>query len=382
MKKVVLITSSLFLILTSLTSLHAADQDNCLMCHKYSGMGRYENGTDGRGRKRIFYVNEDIFKKTVHGRLRCKSCHTSVNKIPHTGVKKVNCAQNCHIEDPSSGREFSHERIAEALEKSIHGIKGTKHPEYKDDLPTCTYCHDNPINTVSGPQLSFVKICRQCHEKEEWARWFLKHQFYRTTKRRPSKDVVTLCSSCHQNSIMMSRHGLDVAVGFRDTYHGKAIAYGNEDVANCLNCHAPRGQGFTPHTIVSKTNPRSSVNAFNRQKTCQNYGWTGGCHPGATKEFALGREKIHASGVNVFKKAGLYGIASASTGKTNLPSTKRKSQKEDRRSSKDIFHAKVVFWINTGYKIAIAMIIGWMILHQMLDFIAIARERRRKGYGV
>ena len=355
-------------ILLPLPSL-AADEENCLMCHKYPGMGRYEDGPDGRGRKRIFYVNEEIFRNTIHGKLRCKDCHSDVTKIPHDRVKKVDCAKNCHLQDPSTGREFSHRRIAEALKRSVHGIEGTKKPEYKEDLPTCTYCHNNAVNTVSEDHLSFLNICMQCHGSEEWVKRFLKHQFFKMGKRRSSKEIVALCSSCHENKRMMDRHNLDVVIGFRDTYHGKAIAYGNEKVANCLNCHAPRGLGFTPHTILSKTDPRSSVSPANRIKTCRDRG----CHPGATEEFALGRKRIHPSGV-----ASVIEASVSSLGKKEAMAA---VGPEPQTLYDDVFREKVIYWINTGYKIAIAIIIGGMIIHQTLDFIATARERRRKGYG-
>ncbi len=349
----------------------SADKENCLMCHKYSGMGRYETVLSGKGRKRIFYINKDLFKETVHGELRCKDCHSDVTKIPHDRVRKVDCAKDCHIQDPSSGKEFSHRRIAELLKKSVHGVEGTNNPRYRKDLPTCTYCHNNPLNTVSDSKdhLYFLNICMQCHEKEEWARRFLKHQFYRMGKRRSSKEIVALCSSCHENKRMMDRHKLDVVIGFRDTYHGKAIAYGNEKVANCLSCHAPRSLGFTPHSIVSKRDLRSPVNPANRLKTCKNRG----CHPGATREFALGRKKIHPSGVEGLIKLASY----RPPGGTENPS-KGSDPPLPEALSEEVFHEKVVYWINTGYKIAIALIVGGMLMHQTLDFVATIRERRRE----
>ena len=347
--------------------LFASDQDNCLMCHKYSGMGRYEKGQTSI-MKRIFYINEGIFGTTVHGKLRCKDCHVGVDKIPHTGVEKVDCLRNCHINDPSTGKEFSHKRIVDALRQSVHGEDGTKNPKYKDDLPTCLYCHTNPvISTASDSHLSYLNICMQCHENEEWAKRFLRHQFFRMGVRRSSKDVVALCGSCHENKKIMDRHNLDVVVGFKDTYHGKAIAYGNEEVANCLSCHAARGLGLSPHSIVSKTDARSPINKENRLMTCQGKGGTGGCHPNATEKFALGQKSVHPSGLRE-----LFTVAPA-----GKPSEEGEGKGGERYS--DAFHYKVVYWINTGYKIAIGIIVGGMIFHQTLDFIAVARERRRKN---
>lgn len=364
-KKIVLLLVS-FILLQFSSILFAEDTENCLMCHKYSGMGRYERAADGRVKKRIFYINEDIFRNTVHGKLHCKACHIKVDKIPHTDVEKVDCSTNCHIKDPSSGGEFSHKRIVEAFSKSIHGIEGTKNPKYSDDLPRCLYCHTNPIIRVgSENHLAFLNICTQCHEKREWAERFLKHQFYRMSKRRSSKDLVALCGSCHENRRIMDRHKLDVVVGFKDTFHGKAINYGDDEVANCLSCHAPRVLGFNPHNIVSKTDPSSSVNEANRVNTCRNIGGVNTCHPSATREFALGRKKIHPSGLI----PSYADDAVISSGGVKEGQTKR---------AEDIFHAKVLYWINTVYKIAIGVIVGGMISHQTLDFIAVARERRRE----
>lgn len=346
----------------------ASDQENCLMCHKYSGMGRYEKGAGGI-KKRIFYIPEEIHKNSVHGKLRCKDCHVGVDRIPHTGVEKVDCSKNCHLNDPSSGKEFSHKKIVDSLNMSVHGAEGTKNPKFKDDLPTCLYCHSNPLyNTASESHLSYLNICIQCHENPEWAKRFLRHQFYRMSTRRSSKDVVALCGSCHENRKMMGRHNLDPVVGFKDTYHGKAITYGTEDVANCLNCHAPRGLGLSPHSIVSKTDAKSSVNAENRVKTCRNEGGVGTCHPAATEKFALGRKSIHPSGFNELLTSGPRQVSLSAD----------KDGADGERVVSEAFHYKVVYWINTVYKILIGAVVGGMITHQVLDFIATARERRRE----
>ncbi|MBI5893740.1 MAG: hypothetical protein HZB79_08850 [Deltaproteobacteria bacterium] len=336
------------------------------MCHKYSGMGRYEKGSEGTAKKRVYYIPEVIFKNTVHGKLRCKDCHIKVDKIPHTDVERVDCSTNCHIKDPSSGVEFSHKRIVETFNKSVHGIEGTKNPKHKNDLPTCLSCHTNPIISLSSDKhLGFLNICTQCHEKKEWAERFLKHQFYRMGQRRSSKDIVALCGGCHENRRIMDRHKLDVVVGFKDTFHGKAIKYGFGEVANCLSCHAPRVLGFNPHNILPKTDNNSPVNEASRLKTCQNSGGVDSCHPTATREFALGMKKVHPSG-----------ITPSFTVEDNADAAA--SGEASKHEADDIFRRNVIYWINTGYKVVIGFVVGGMVVHQILDFRAAARERRRE----
>ena len=84
-----------------------SDTGNCLLCHRYPSIGRY----DEKGTKRVFYVNDKKFAASVHGKLACKNCHVGLDKIPHTDVKKVDCATKCHIKEPSTNQEFSHMTI-------------------------------------------------------------------------------------------------------------------------------------------------------------------------------------------------------------------------------------------------------------------------------
>ena len=64
--------------------------------------------------------------------------------------------------------------------------------------------------------------------------------------------------------------------GYRDTYHGKAMALGRPnsapEVAACYDCH-----GF--HDVLPPSNPPSHLSKTNILATCQK------CHPGATQKF-------------------------------------------------------------------------------------------------
>ena len=196
-KWVFLVNGFIFIaIFLSSTIALATDQENCLMCHKYPGLGRYDKDEEGqRAVKKIFYVNEELYQPSYHGKLRCKACHEGVDQIPHTDVKKVDCASDCHIKDPSTGRDFSHKAIVEDLTKSAHGTEGSR-SDNKKDLPTCKNCHSNkPYQMDVAEQaksMGFLQVCLECHESKEWADRFYRHIVYNASRRRPSKEVVTV----------------------------------------------------------------------------------------------------------------------------------------------------------------------------------------------
>lgn len=336
------------------TTVMATDDENCLMCHKYPGLGRYAKDKKNlKAVKRIFYVNEELFSGSYHGKLRCKSCHEGVEEIPHTGVKKVDCASDCHLKDPSTGRDFSHKSIVNDLKQSAHGIEGSR-SEHKEDLPRCKDCHSNKNyqDVVKGQvkSMRFLKVCLECHESESWAERFYEHVYYRVSNRRSSKQVVALCSKCHADQAKMDRHELDVVVGFKDTFHGKAIQYGDEEVADCLSCHAPYDLGFSPHRIKSRRDDDSPVNPDRKLKTCQQVG----CHANAAEAFAK-KGKVHPSNIKV---------AAITEGEGAI-------SKEEQA-----FQAWVLDLIKLFYKVLIIAVVGGLGTHRLLDLYATHRERK------
>lgn len=337
-------------------------EGNCTMCHKYPGLGRIEKSEDNPSKKlkRLFYINNDLFESTYHGKIRCKSCHTGVDKIPHTGAPAVDCATDCHIMDPSSKKSFSHKKIVNDFNNSVHGKKGSSLKD-KSDLPVCKDCHNNKTYhaTIEKKMDSKhqVTVCHECHESKEFVQRFYEHIIYRTTKRRTSKEVVQLCSTCHADRELMDKARLDTVVGFTATFHAKAIKFGNEDVANCLNCHAPYETGYSPHRIISRREDNSPVNVANRLQTCRQ----SECHTEATNKFAVGT-RVHPSPQQI------KFITTA-----DEPEAAVKKRIDD-----PAFQTKVIGWIQLFYKVLIISVVGGLGLHRILDMYALSRERRER----
>lgn len=382
--KIVLISVTIAASLYVSPSLMAADVENCLMCHKYTGLGRI----DENGKKRLFYVNEAPYTHSAHGRLRCKDCHVNIEKFPHVDLEKVDCATECHLVEPSVERKFSHAKMIEEFELSVHGRKDSqgKLKEYPEDLPTCIYCHENrtlePIalgGGIEGIAQDVLDRCLGCHEDEQWTRTYYSHLTHRLKKRRSSEKMVELCASCHEDEEKMQRHGLEATGTYRDTFHWQAIKYGDTNAPNCIDCHAP--VGYFSHTIMPKTDPRSAIYKENLVPTCSNPNGLQECHLSATPAFAQG--KIHPSGV----KAKLFDLKLATFEKQEMikkgelkPFKSLLAQKaQEEFTPMEYYQYLFLRLIKYLYMLLIGGLISFMIFHQFLDYFATRREMKKGG---
>ena len=351
----------------------ANDTDNCLLCHRYPSMGRY----DEKGKKHILYINEEKFANSVHGKLKCTSCHIGLDKIPHTDVKPVDCSTNCHIIEPSTEREFSHANMVKKFNNSVHGLgndgKSKAHPE---DLPTCKYCHANrmynPYSSAWGGSEALsnetLARCEGCHTEKKWAHRFYSHFTHRMRQRRTHEEIVALCASCHGDKEKMNRHGLESIETYKDTFHWVQLKYGVEDAPDCISCHIPIG--YSAHDIRPRTDPLSPINKKNRVKTCSNQGGIQVCHPRATQAFATGR--VHAYGEKTLIMANEQVAAAV---KKDSETLLLERAKED-IPNQEVFRYTVLRLIRLFYQTLIGLTIGFMLFHQGLDFLR-ARKRRK-----
>jgi cytochrome b subunit of formate dehydrogenase len=274
-------------------SLHAVDSENCLMCHRFRGLAR----VDKEGDYRLFYVDEKLFSQGPHARVRCKGCHADIDKIPHDGAKPVDCLRSCHIEEPTREIIFTHSKVREHLEGSVHALTaddGTPR-SHADDFPGCKDCHDIPLfrpvslfKTVrAGVSDRAISRCVVCHSDEHFTRYFYSHVTTRMHKARDSREVVAMCSSCHADAALAKRHGLpDVVSSYLETYHGKAVLLGSTLSPDCLDCHSSKGN---VHEMRAATDPRSAVHPDNRPATCS----AQDCHSSAGP--ALASFDVHAT---------------------------------------------------------------------------------------
>jgi cytochrome b subunit of formate dehydrogenase len=134
-----------------------------------------------------------------------------------------------------------------------------------------------------------------------------------------SKVAEMTCSPCHESAVLNEKYGIQTGrlTTFIDSYHGLKSKAGDTHVANCASCHGV-------HRILPSSDPTSTINPRNLRATC------GECHPNISEKMAS--NPIHGIGGR-----GLLTPAADVV--------------------KDI------------YVVAIAVIIGLMILHWVIDLI-------------
>ena len=374
-----LIVFLMFFIVTNTSVGFTADEEACLICHKYPGLARIDQTT---GRLRLFYVDDQKYGNSVHGKILCRNCHLNLDKIPHADFAKVNCSTKCHIKEPSSDKEFSHGTIYGELNASVHGIGTEENPKkFKEDMPSCTDCHLNtvlqPVTGVldqeAGVSADALRRCIGCHPDREWSNRFYQHFTHRLHRSKTSLETVKLCLLCHQKTAKMARHGLITTDNYRDTFHWKGVLYGDKNAPDCLSCHAP--VGYTIHSMKSNQDPSSSVHPKNLQQTCINQNGIQICHPNAIASFSSG--KIHKTGIGLEETVSALvkgeplqvGIDELRKNRTFVSLMTEGDEKDlTGLSEQELYHWKILMLVKYVYTLLITLVVGGMLVHQLLDF--------------
>jgi hypothetical protein len=400
----------------------------CQRCHGQTDL----YGFDVRGQRKSVYVDLELFRRSVHGDLRCTQCHTDIDptQLPHPKhTQKVQCG-SCHIEKRVAAAPAFSEAIFKTYADSVHGEAVARgNPDaprcadchgHHDILPasnpqsrvshanipqTCARCHSDArlvewnripkgevllyyersvhgqllragkngtssasgkppavctdchgvhgIRRASDPNSSVARAhlpetCGKCHEGiyREWKESIHGQAVAQGIKAAPvctdchgehtirspqdpessvyPQHIVATCSKCHEDRRLQRAIGLPTLrlSTYRQSFHGIMNRYGQSTVAHCASCHGA-------HNILPSSDPRSSVNPANLQKTC------GTCHPGIGKGVALG--KVHFVGTRT---------------------------------------ASPIYWfIKVAYQVAIFTMVGFFVLYMFFDLWNYRRGR-------
>lgn len=294
----------------------------------------------------------------------CVTCHKNAvagaaDKLARKQNQEKLCL-SCHRDNPDvTGRTSPTPAFIADYEKSVHGsalLKGDaaaancvdchgSHVMQKGSAPdskgnklhiaeTCSKCHGaiakKYSGSVHGAALAGGNLdapaCTNCHGEHQ----IFKHDDPRSRVAAQNLSAQA-CSPCHSSVALSSKYGLagDRFQTFADSYHGLALSGGSVAVANCASCHGS-------HDIRRSSDPASMIHKANLAGTC------GKCHPGANARFSVGA--VHSS----------------ETSKDSQP---------------------VLYWLAAGYGLLIALVIGGMLLHNLLDFIQKAKRKLRIRRG-
>jgi len=233
---------------------------------------------------------EDLFKGSVHrksGEVTCTSCHGSHNLRslidPKSSIFRSNIPRTCGA---------CHGQITKEFTESIHGVLAARG---RSDAPTCTTCHG--IHGIKA------KVDPDSPVNER-------------------RIAVTTCPQCHASQRITREYGMTASPvkSYLDSFHGLSYRGGDPYVADCASCHGV-------HDILPPSDPKSTVNKNNLQKTC------GTCHPGASMNFA--ELSIHTFGP---------------TGKATIGD-------------------KVIGWVKTFYIVLIVAVVGGMAFLNFTDWL-------------
>ncbi len=296
----------------------------------------------------------------VKGAPTCIDCHGehAVQSPEDAGAatsrKKVAAmCLSCHLDNPEVRAKVGPSAgFVSSYERSVHG-QAVEHGN--DMAATCTDCHgSHEMRKGSDPSSKVAKVhiagtCGQCHADveeqydssihgkalsagvEASATCTDCHGEHNILSPRDERSPVAarnvsvkVCSPCHASVKLTEKYGLagDRFQTFADSYHGLAGESGSVQVANCASCHGV-------HDIKPSTDSTSRIHPRNLVKTC------GTCHPGANANFAKGSVHVIAT------------------------------------SGQD----KVLYFVATSYIVLIAVTIGGMFFHNLLDFI---KKSKRK----
>ena len=302
-------------------------------------------------------------------RPNCGSCHGPAHRVlgsaePASSVAKHNLADTCagcHANPDFLARHrIAFARPVEAYRLSVHGravsrgvaaapscsdchgshaIRAARDPESKINhwsIPqTCGTCHGEIRDTFAGSVhgdavrrgVGGAPVCTDCHGE---------HSILAPSEPQslvsPARVSSVTCGRCHGDERLAEKYALprDKVPAFADSYHGLALRAGAQSVANCASCHGV-------HNILPSSDPRSTVHPSNLARTC------GTCHPGAGARFAIGPIHVRPAG-----------------------------------SSE---HA-VVRVVRVAYLFLIPLTLGFMVLHNAIDFVAkLVRGPRGHGSG-
>ena len=280
------------LLLAALPAFAGLKNSDCLDCHGDNTLFK----TNSAGKAVSLFVDAAKLKLSAHATNACISCHADVT-TKHPDDNKMLAPVNCAL---------CHARQTASYNASVHGLAlKAGH----DDAATCRDCHDSHEIISDNSPTSPIYFSRQaatcgaCHDKEarEWAQSVHGKAVAAGSQDAPTctgchddhkirslKSTSTIsisedvCSRCHASERLNTKYNLpaDRVKTFFESYHGLAAQYGSTVAANCASCH-----GY--HKILPSSDTNSTVSKVNLVATC------GKCHPGASREFSLG--KIHVA---------------------------------------------------------------------------------------
>lgn len=284
--------------------------DECLSCHEDSELSYEKNG-----KKISLYINEKLYKKSVHEGNECEDCHLGYNpeEIPHSKsnekVKCNNCHENlkgieksvhnnvdcyeCHTKhEVIPAKELQKKQTENCLSchknKNIQQFSSSVHA--KNNIG-CNGCHKGGHETVNIQKSEVSNVCGKCHNENKMA---FKNSIHHTVLKSGNANA-PVCTDCHgAHQILTSKISIEsegclnchlnqklfpgdakgsasFVAKYKTSVHA-SLEKGQAEAAGCVDCHGD-------HMIQNPENPKSSTRVARQIETC------GKCHKDITDKF-------------------------------------------------------------------------------------------------
>jgi cytochrome b subunit of formate dehydrogenase len=310
----------------------------CKTCHE--DQSKTFAGSSHSGRMKEYFEKKGNAKPAQS----CVACHAtdphSIAKVkdpvsPTSRTTVASTCLKCHdMAQPSVVNKYTESvhdtsvaagKLRAAVCTDCHGSHAIDHSRlsnstvYRTTIPqTCGKCHPAEFSEYMasfhwqsvGKGFREAPVCTDCHGEHTIR-----------SRRDPQSstwagNVTKTCAHCHgserlDTKFMITPGGVE---SLKDSFHGISSNIGDIRVANCSSCHGS-------HMILPRSDPRSFVNPANLGRTC------GLCHPGAEQRFI---------------NAGIHAAAQAPPQWS-------------------------VGWVRGFYLWLIALTIGGMLVHNLLD---------------
>lgn len=362
-------------VLSYKTSVHAAIEKDglleaagCVDCHGNHIIQNLDNPKSSTSRAKLMETCGKCHKKVVenfknskHGQElakgnekapTCTDCHgehdikATLLSNDFSKINLVDKCLSCHKDGKIPHKDYKgEEELITGYQKSAH-YKELK--KGNQNAPTCYECHgahqmeiaDNPNSKIYKKNISQTCGQTNCHvgQLREYMGSIHQAGISEDNKDAPtcnnchgnhtiltkdndnklekSRELIQLCSNCHASVELVKRNDLPTMVSetYLESFHGLATRGGLKEAANCESCH-----GY--HNVRPSKDSLSTIHKNNLPETC------GNCHPGATE--VLFSSKIHLNDME-----------------TDSP---------------------WLFWITRIYIVLIVSIVGFMLVHNILD---------------
>jgi cytochrome b subunit of formate dehydrogenase len=251
----------------------------CLACHGTAGM-KSDKGKN-------ISVDPAKHSASAHAILGCSDCHTSIKDFPHPAkIAKVECV-TCHADEVKAFGSSAHSLLGDSACASCHGSAHELTTAEKVMPAKCVECHAAEVKEFDGSIHGAAAKrgdpdapkCESCHGVVHGVK-----AASETDSAVAAKNLAQTCAKCHSDAGFLSRHQIPVAhpvESYEQSVHGRAIAAGSGQAANCNNCHGN-------HDIQPAREAESRVNHWRVSQTCAQ------CHKEIAKTY---EESIHGVAV-------------------------------------------------------------------------------------